>query len=383
MKRIIFVAPSLKVGGIERALVEQVNHLSSRGEITLFLFSKSGDYIKDVSPNVKLKYGNFFLHCIGLTKKESKARCSTYIVRNLTAVFVKFFGRTKIFKFIFNFSQRFYGYDIAISYVHDQGPKSMYSGCNQFILSNIEAKTKYAWIHSDPTMAYIDKKMYTKMDGVVNVSMAMKNKFDSLNIIPKSKSYCIYNRINIDNITLKSHCFNPYNSIIDRPILVTVGRLEPLKGTVRLLEIANQLHLSGLRFKWYFVGDGVLYDYCQKYILEHALVDKIILTGNQSNPYPYISNADICVSGSKAETFGLSIVESLILGLKVVAYRYDAINEIIDSSNGIICDNYDEIYQKLTDVIKSTDNFFDNKTISIIMDYNEENNRQIEIINKL
>ena len=218
------------------------------------------------------------------------------------------------------------------------------------------------------------------MDGVVNVSMAMKNKFDSLNIIPKSKSYCIYNRINIENIILKSHCFNPYNSTIDRPILVTIGRLEPLKGTDRLLEIANQLHLAGLKFKWYFVGDGVLYDYCQKYILEHALVDKIILTGNQSNPYPYISNADLCVSGSKAETFGLSIVESIILGIKVVAYRYDAINEIIDSSNGIVCNNYEDIYQRLTEVIKSRGSFLNNKTNSVLMDYNEANNRQIEVI---
>lgn len=380
MKRIIFVAPSLKVGGIERALVEQVNHLAAKEDVTLFLFSRTGDYIKDVSPNVKLRYGNFLLHCIGLTKNESKAKYSTYIVRNLIAIFVKFFGRTKIFKCIFNISQKFYGYDIAISYVHDQGIKSMYGGCNQFISSNIEAKTKYAWIHSDPYIAYIDKKMYAKMDGVVNVSMAMKNKFDSLNIIPKSKSYCIYNRINIENIILKSHCFNPYNSTIDRPILVTIGRLEPLKGTDRLLEIANQLHLAGLKFKWYFVGDGVLYDYCQKYILEHALVDKIILTGNQSNPYPYISNADLCVSGSKAETFGLSIVESIILGIKVVAYRYDAINEIIDSSNGIVCNNYEDIYQRLTEFIKSRGSFLNNKTISVLMDYNEANNRQIEVI---
>ena len=46
MKKILFVCYSLKVGGIERALVEQVNYLAREGEdVTLFLFTISGHYL--------------------------------------------------------------------------------------------------------------------------------------------------------------------------------------------------------------------------------------------------------------------------------------------------------------------------------------------------
>ena len=379
MKKILFVASSLKIGGIEKALVEQINSLSNHEDVTLFLFSKSGAYLKDVSNKVKVIGGNLVLRSIGLTNNESKRNLFTYLIRTFIAILVKLFDRERVFRIIFKLSQKHYKYDIAISYVHDQGPKSMYGGCNQYILSNVQSQYKYAWIHSDPAHAYIDKRIYTKMNGVVNVSMAMKEKFDKINIIPKSNSYCIYNRINVEDIIAKAKETSPYIIDKDSIIIVTVGRLEDLKGTKELLAIANNLNHNKVDFKWYFIGDGLLRNHCNEYIHKHNLNKKVILTGNLSNPYPYVLNADLFVSGSKTETFGLSIAESIILGTPVIAYRYDAIEEVIHKNSGIVCDTYDEIYENILSIIKDN-NLLLRISCHSHYNYNSVNDKQIEAL---
>ena len=53
--KVLFVGISLKVGGIERALLDQVNDLAVRGyQVDLFLFSHTGAYIKDLDSRVNL-----------------------------------------------------------------------------------------------------------------------------------------------------------------------------------------------------------------------------------------------------------------------------------------------------------------------------------------
>lgn len=380
MKKIIFVAQSLKVGGVERALVEQVNELAKEEDITLFLFSHTGAYITEIDEKVKVIYGNWILDCIGRTKKESAERLLTYIVRNGIALLVKMFGRELIYKILFLMYRKFSGYDVAISYVNDQGKHSLYSGCNQFVLSNVCAKRYVAWIHSDPRRLSLSEKScissYKKMDYVVNVSMAMKEEFDKLKVLPIEKSLCIYNRIDYDGIISKSKGPSPFKN--HNTTIVTVGRLEELKGTKDLLQIAKRLVEIKADFTWYFIGEGVLRTFCESYILENRLSEYVVLLGNKENPYPYISNADIFVSGSQTETFGISIVEALLLNTPVIALKYSAINEIIDSSNGVVCLSYDEIYESLIRCMTNDDEVKRNVVrTSLLEDYNIRNNSQI------
>ena len=380
MKKILFVAQSLKVGGVERALVEQVNYLSNEEDVTLFLFSKTGEYLDDVDKKVKLIFGNFLLHCMGKTRNESKINPFIFLVRNGIAFLVRLFGRRLICKCIFFFSRKFTDYDIVVSYVNDQGPNSLYGGCNQFILSNVLGGKKVSWIHSDPLrLDKISLNDYLNMDLVINVSHAMKNAFDSLNIINKNKSLCVYNRLNIEEIVNKSKGTSPFTNKNIK--ILTIGRLEELKGVKDLLHIAKKLSEESENFIWYFLGDGILRTYCEEYIRHNRLENRIVLLGNKRNPYPYIANADICVSGSKTETFGISIAEALILKTPVIALKYSALSEIMDGSNGKICQSYNEIFDILHDCIGNVEHI--NKIIgapTVLFDYNEENKKQFELI---
>ena len=97
------------------------------------------------------------------------------------------------------------------------------------------------------------------------------------------------------------------------------------------------------------VGNGPEYDYIQSKIVESDLQESFVLVGSQKNPYTYISNADLYVSTSKTESFGLSIQEAISLGIPALAYSYPAVYEIIlNGSNGYIVNpNVIEMTEKI------------------------------------
>lgn len=382
-KKIIFVGQSLKIGGVERALVEQVNNLAISEDVSLLLFSRTGVYNNDINAKVKIIYGNWLLNCIGRTKEDSKINIFIYIVRNSIAFLVKLFGRVFIYNFIFKFSRKYSGFDIAISYVNDQDLYSLYSGCNQFVVNNVNAKKKIAWIHSDPRRLELEAKhntfYYKKMDYIISVSQTMKFELDKLHLFPSEKSLCIYNIINKERIINHSKEFSPFSK--NKFSIVTVGRLEDLKGTKDLLSIAKCLKKINNDFIWYFLGDGVMRSYCESYIKENHLEYNVVLLGNKNNPYPYISNADILVSGSKTETFGIAIVEALLLKTPVIALEYCAISEIINKNNGFVCKTYDDIYEILKQCLYNQNKI--EQLVgqpSLLVDYNKYNQLQFRKI---
>ena len=65
-------------------------------------------------------------------------------------------------------------------------------------------------------------------------------------------------------------------------------------------------------------------------------------------------------------------MESLILGVKVIAKRYDAIDELLNDKNGIIVDTIDEITQMLKKCINENQK----EIIVPLYDYNALNDNQ-------
>ena len=123
-----------------------------------------------------------------------------------------------------------------------------------------------------------------------------------------------------------------------------------------ILEISKKLKKMGYDFEWWILGDGPLYNDLRYAIHKMNLVN-IKLLGHIENPYPYIYAADLYVSTSKSEGFGLAISESLFIGTPVLCGHFESIDEIIDSNNGIVVQNktsnyVDMIEQLITDKSK-------------------------------
>ncbi len=382
-KKILFIGQSLKVGGIERALVEQLNGLDiEQFDVYLFLFHRGGEYLNSLSSSVHLLKSNRILSCMAMTNMEAKRNLYTFFLRTTMYVLSRLLGNRLLYLTVYRFVKFIGEYDVCVSYFHDVAPKGLYYGCNLFALKKVAAKKKVAWIHSDCEYANVgsadNREIFKQFDIVVNVSKAMKLKFDKLGIVPERHSKVVYNRSNQSVIKELSTEFNvPRTENV--PVFVTVGRLEPYKSTMELLEVAKQLKSNELSFVWYFVGDGCLHSEANEYIENNNLSENVILTGQIANPYPYISNADLFISGSVTETFGLSILEALYLGVPVVAYRYEAINELIeDGKNGIVVDSFDKMTDGIKEVLENVERLTKlKKHARPLCDYNELNNEQI------
>ena len=71
----------------------------------------------------------------------------------------------------------------------------------------------------------------------------------------------------------------------------------------------------------------------------YELQNNVLLLGLQTNPYPYMAQADVYVQTSRHEGFGMTISEAKILGLPIVSTNFDVIyNQIEHEKNGLIAE---------------------------------------------
>jgi len=109
------------------------------------------------------------------------------------------------------------------------------------------------------------------------------------------------------------------------PLVIYVGRIEPLKGLEILVEAVGQLETQDARLL--IVGGDAQADGEVKRLRARAavlgLADRIRFAGivEQSELASYYSAADVCVVPSYAESFGLVAVEAMACGRPVIASR--------------------------------------------------------------
>ena len=102
-------------------------------------------------------------------------------------------------------------------------------------------------------------------------------------------------------------------------VILSVGRLVPLKNHPFLIESFNDVYAQNKNVRLIIVGEGPesqrLYE-----MISILNLEKVIKFVNfQNNIHPYYANADVFALTSNWEGFGNVIVEALSAGLPVVA----------------------------------------------------------------
>ncbi|MSU20526.1 MAG: colanic acid biosynthesis glycosyltransferase WcaL [Pedosphaera sp.] len=119
-------------------------------------------------------------------------------------------------------------------------------------------------------------------------------------------------------------------------LILTIGRLDPLKGFTTLIEACGRLHKQGVVFTCEIVGEGSQRDELDTLIQKHDLKRVVFLKGAvlQENILAYYHRASIFVLPSMTKQ-GIPnvLMEALACGLPVVSTPLGGIPELID--NGI------------------------------------------------
>jgi len=353
MKKILFVTNSLSIGGISTSLKNTLKQVSSMGyTIDVFTFDNS----KRINiANINYISSNWILKIMSMSSAQAKTTgFCTYIVRSILALLCKLFGANCIYGIVFKFCKDLGEYDIAISFSNNLNCNSLYFGANKFVLEKVKSTKKMTWVHVDYEKMKIDNKVsreaYKKFDKIITVSNAVKEVFLKYNNTLNDKCTVVYNCLDIEELVNLSEeedkALNNTNSI------VCVGRLDENKNQIELVKLAEDLKKHGLNFKIYLIGDGTEREKIENEIKRLNVKDNIEILGWTNNPYTYMKKAKILVSVSLTESFGLAIAEALALNTPVVTQYFPAAEEIINNgNNGIICNNYKELLEAITNLL--------------------------------
>jgi phosphatidyl-myo-inositol alpha-mannosyltransferase len=101
--------------------------------------------------------------------------------------------------------------------------------------------------------------------------------------------------------------------------LLFLGRLEPRKGAILLLQAWQSLSRSGLPLRLIVAGSGPEEEKLKAFVRQHALAD-VAFVGAPRDTAPWFATADIfCAPAPHGESFGIVLAEAMAAGKPVVA----------------------------------------------------------------
>ncbi len=118
------------------------------------------------------------------------------------------------------------------------------------------------------------------------------------------------------------------------------GRLNIIKGVDILVRAMPLLVDKNARFKLILIGDGPLRDKLEKYVYANNIQSNVKFLGFCDNVPRMLSTIDIGVAPSRKETFGISCLEMMAMGVPVVASGVDGMTDfLVDGENCLIAPN--------------------------------------------
>lgn len=361
-KKILFVIDSLGSGGAEKSLISLLTLFDySKYDVDLLLFSKQGLYFSLVPKEVNIIEVPQFLNnqrkSINTLIKEKNfkdlyIKLRKYIDLRNSKLNNKFHSAQLIWKWSSkNIESIKKDYDVAIAY--SQGFPTYY------IANKVNANKKIAWINTDYKKAKYNKEFdiyyYNKFNNIVAVSDYCKKSI--LEIMPevKGKLKVIYDIISPRLINEMANEKGGFADDFDGIRILTIGRLVELKGYDMAIEAADMLKKSGVKFRWYSLGEGELKEELENKVKKFGLGKDFIFLGVTKNPYTYLKQCDIYVQPSRFEGFGLAIAEAKILSKPIVATNFTIVyNQINNEKNGIIVNmNSNSIFLGIEKLLKN------------------------------
>lgn len=360
MKKILVVVSDMKMGGVTSSAINFCNELTKRGDIVHFLnmgkqnplaeskISKSVKQLRLDGKAVNWQLGMSDLSGISMWRRLRLLPWA--VIKKATNHSGKW--NTIIFKNYLIPEE----YDVAIAF-------RQCAPCYYFVLKCTNAKKKIAFIHGDVEhmgdISSFDSFFYG-FDFVACVSNAVRDGFKKAYSQLDSRFVTVYNMVDVDSVLEMSQEEPERNLYRKGHIILTVSRIEESPKKIhRITEICKLLIEKGIcNFHWYVVGDGPDIKKNIEYSEKMGVSQHLTFYGGTENPYPLYRHCDFTVLTSSWESYGLVVVESLILGKPVIAMRYPALTEILeDGKFGIITEQcVSDMAKKLADVL--TNNAF-------------------------
>lgn len=330
MKKILFAAHDLDLGGIETALVTLANYLVEKNyDVTIALEKKEGEFLQRLQKEIHVIEYNTNAHKNIVIRKL----CN---LRNRLKFIIKYRNQ-------FDFSASFATYSLASSF-----------------MARTASQNSALWCHADYLTLYHGNKeeMRTffknvfcdKFKHIVFVSKEGANSFIENFPDLKDKVMTCNNLINGRDIIAKSK--EPIEEdyiqeIIKKeiPIFLNVGRHdERQKKLTRIIEASKKLKEENHLFKVLFIGDGKDTKLYQEKVKEYHLEDTILFLGRKENPYPYFRISDCVILSSEYEGYPVVYLESFVLNKPMITTKVSDYEQVENGRGMVVEKDTQAIY---------------------------------------
>lgn len=333
MKRILFVLPYYKIGGTLTSFVNLIPLIDTTQYcIDAYALTNTVDDFSILPTSV-----NYIgLKNTGKDLKKSQCRVKSFLLHifktfKKMSIFLGYDPADVVFrKMALKLSDK---YDIVIAFQEGQASR---------MAQYISAPYKIAWIHcmysrfkTSNNACYIN--VYNNFDKIVCVSNTAAKEMQDFEPQWNDKICVVYNAINLDLVSKQALSHVHFDKKIN---IVSVGRIDPVKGFSAIPSIAKRLQQSGLEFDWWIIGGVAVPNEYKKIvdnIKDNEVSNCVHLTGPLSNPYPYIKSSNLLVCLSSSETFNYTIAEAKVLGTPVITTDFSCAFEFVENEkSGLI-----------------------------------------------
>ena len=347
MKKILFTLVNLNIGGVQKSLLNILNNIDyGKYSVDLMLLEKGGEWEKTLPKNIRILYLSDFVN-LNIKKGFIYRFKKNISIRSILSKY------KKLNTLSYDYAVSFYGFD---NYA-------------DLISVAVNAKKRVIWIHNDyynmvnnsnhknayRLMYKLMGRKFNFFDTIVAVCEGVK---DTFNIFYNNKyddKIKIVNNV-IDDSEILKKANEVSNVKLDGNFnIISVGRLCRAKNFKDLISLHELLIKDGYKIKTYVIGYGECYEDLKKLIIQKNIDDSFILIGSNSNPYNIMKQADLFVSTSLYETFGITMIESLILGIPVISSNtigaQNIIKNIANTDSMFIGGDINHIYKLVESAI--------------------------------
>ncbi len=386
MKKILIVNKSFETGGIQSTMVNMANELCKYYQVDLLIYNPEGIMRSrlDEKVNVINACGRLKALC---TSPKKLIKSKNAVFGYFAMLWSKLFGNELPINMAIKTQPKLAGYDLAIAYHQEQRKKSVGSGFSRVVDKCVDAKVKAAWLHYDSDTVKLDEHFnitfYKKMDKVVCVSRSLMEAFAKNHpALADKMDYC-YNFMTYDVMLERSKLEQEVKYPENKLVCFSACRIVNVKGLERAVNALAPVFREHPEVVWYIAGDGPEKINVENEIKKNGLEGRIVLIGNQTNPYTYMKNADLVMNVSYHEAAPMVFFESKALGTPVFATKTSSAGELLeDGVNSFVCENSERgLFEAFSDIVKNKDKITEAKrNLADFRADNAESLKKIEML---
>ena len=338
--KILHIIPTLCKGGAERLVIDIVNELSRRKDISIRLVVLHNVVDYDISAIKDL------IHHIPAKLQLSLLRKIKFKIDTLQQFLEDFqpdIIHTHLFEAEIVSRSCLFPKAKWYSHVHDN-----MSQLANFRFSSILSKDKF--------LRLFEKKYLLKRYKINCGSqfVAISNHTESYIKSVQNKFPVIlqHNAINFCRFIRPENHFKSKNDFIK---IINIGSFVPKKNQSFLVEVISNLKEKGVKTKIYFLGDGPTRHEVTKKAIQFGVMDSCFFEGNVENVEKYLWDSDIYIHSAKYEPLGLVILEAMAAGLPVITLDGGGNRDLIEEGkNGFLIEeaNADLFVEKIMFMIE-------------------------------